>query len=377
MSFVTNITNFITRASTELKNHRIFMFGSSTGDLSMLNTVDKSSLAAAINEAAEAGGAATLDQLSDVTITGGAAGDILQRDVGGNYVNVQGDSVFMPRDTDLDAIAALSTTPYGRAFLALADQAALMALVRTSTEAVSGQVQLATSAEAVAGVDNTKAVHSAGLASAIAGKANTADLAPVALSGDAGDLAGTLPTSALPDLAITSVSVVADEAAMLALSAQSGDVAIRLDNSKTYILSSESPATLADWKEITAAGAVQSVAGKTGVVSLVKGDVGLGNVDNTSDANKPVSTAQQAALDAKQNSDADLTAIAGIGWAANQIPYATGPGAWAATTLSAAARGLLDDPDTATMRTTLSVYSQAEIGDINTDFVAAFEAGLA
>lgn len=34
-------------------------------------------------------------------------------------------------------------------------------------------------------------------------------------------------------------------------------------------------------------------------VTLTKGDVGLGNVDNTSDANKPVSTAQQAALDDK------------------------------------------------------------------------------
>jgi hypothetical protein len=29
--------------------------------------------------------------------------------------------------------------------------------------------------------------------------------------------------------------------------------------------------------------------------------VGLGNVDNTSDANKPVSTAQQTALDLKAN----------------------------------------------------------------------------
>lgn len=46
---------------------------------------------------------------------------------------------------------------------------------------------------------------------------------------------------------------------------------------------------------------VTSVAGKTGAVTLVKADVGLGNVDNTSDANKPVSTAQQAALDLKQN----------------------------------------------------------------------------
>jgi hypothetical protein len=34
-------------------------------------------------------------------------------------------------------------------------------------------------------------------------------------------------------------------------------------------------------------------------LALVKGDVGLGNVDNTSDANKPVSTAQQTAIDAK------------------------------------------------------------------------------
>jgi hypothetical protein len=34
-------------------------------------------------------------------------------------------------------------------------------------------------------------------------------------------------------------------------------------------------------------------------VTVTKGDVGLGNVDNTSDASKPVSTAQQAALDLK------------------------------------------------------------------------------
>lgn len=48
-------------------------------------------------------------------------------------------------------------------------------------------------------------------------------------------------------------------------------------------------------------GAVTSVAGKTGVVTLVKGDVGLGSVDNTADTAKPVSTAQQTALDLKAN----------------------------------------------------------------------------
>ena len=41
----------------------------------------------------------------------------------------------------------------------------------------------------------------------------------------------------------------------------------------------------------SAAAPVQSVAGKTGTVTLVKGDVGLGNVDNTSDATKSVASA--------------------------------------------------------------------------------------
>jgi microcystin-dependent protein len=40
------------------------------------------------------------------------------------------------------------------------------------------------------------------------------------------------------------------------------------------------------WKKIQATSAVTSVAGKIGAVTLVKGDVGLPNVDNTSDATK-------------------------------------------------------------------------------------------
>lgn len=49
-----------------------------------------------------------------------------------------------------------------------------------------------------------------------------------------------------------------------------------------------------------ASSSVQSVNGKTGSsITLVKADVGLSNVDNTSDINKPISTATQAALDLK------------------------------------------------------------------------------
>lgn len=47
------------------------------------------------------------------------------------------------------------------------------------------------------------------------------------------------------------------------------------------------------------AGSVDSVNGETGVVVLDKTDIGLSNVDNTSDADKPISTATQTALDAK------------------------------------------------------------------------------
>ncbi|HET7630308.1 MAG TPA: hypothetical protein VFK03_02950 [Candidatus Saccharimonadales bacterium] len=48
-------------------------------------------------------------------------------------------------------------------------------------------------------------------------------------------------------------------------------------------------------------GAVSSVNGQTGDVTLTKSDIGLGNVNNTSDANKPISTATQAALDGKMD----------------------------------------------------------------------------
>ena len=49
-------------------------------------------------------------------------------------------------------------------------------------------------------------------------------------------------------------------------------------------------------------GAVDSVNGKTGDVTLTASDIGLGNVDNTSDSDKPISTAVQNALDAKVSS---------------------------------------------------------------------------
>lgn len=53
--------------------------------------------------------------------------------------------------------------------------------------------------------------------------------------------------------------------------------------------------------------AVTSVAGRVGDIVLDKADVGLSSVDNTSDVNKPISIAQQAALDGKLGASAVTT----------------------------------------------------------------------
>lgn len=56
-----------------------------------------------------------------------------------------------------------------------------------------------------------------------------------------------------------------------------------------------------------------AASGKNINITLAKGDVGLGNVDNTADLDKPISNATQTALDAKQNTISDL------GYIRNQV----------------------------------------------------------
>lgn len=78
------------------------------------------------------------------------------------------------------------------------------------------------------------------------------------------------------------------------------------------------------------------------------------------------------ALGNKQPLDTDLTAIAALASAANKVPYATGPGTWSLADFSAAGRALVDDASAADQRTTLSVYSQTELGNPDTDLAALY-----
>lgn len=122
----------------------------------------------------------------------------------------------------------------------------------------------------------------ANLVSDLAGKANASALTNYQLlsgKGVAGgyaplDAGGLVPTAHIPPLAINEIWTVASEAEMLALPAQRGDMAIRTDSGLTYVLSTDVPTLAADWKQVTAAGQVVSVNGKTGVVTITLAELG-------------------------------------------------------------------------------------------------------
>jgi hypothetical protein len=94
------------------------------------------------------------------------------------------------------------------------------------------------------------------------------------------DSSGLIQSSQLPSIAISDTFVVASQAAMLALTAQVGDIAVRTDVSKSFILATAGAATLANWQELlTPPDTVTSVAGKTGNVTLAGTDLTSGTVD--------------------------------------------------------------------------------------------------
>ncbi len=103
---------------------------------------------------------------------------------------------------------------------------------------------------------------------------------------DAGTAAGNVPVlgsdgkldeSLLPAIAITETFVVDSQAAMLALSAQRGDVAVRTDENKSYILNADNPTVLANWVWLrTPDCKVLSVNSKTGAVVLTTSDIAEG-----------------------------------------------------------------------------------------------------
>jgi phage-related tail fiber protein len=79
---------------------------------------------------------------------------------------------------------------------------------------------------------------------------------------------GVLPTSVLPAISISDTFVVASQTAMLALTAQRGDFAVRTDILENFILQGNDPTRLDNWVQLVhptaAAGGVQTVNSLTG-----------------------------------------------------------------------------------------------------------------
>lgn len=136
-----------------------------------------------------------------------------------------------------------------------------------------------------------------GLQAALDGKANTNHTHTIAnvtglqaaLDAKADLVGGVIPTSQLPTLAINDVFTVASQSAMLALTAQRGDMAIRTDTEpdSVFVLSTDDPTQLANWKQISF-GTVTSVNGQQGIVVLGAADVGAAATShshNASDVN--------------------------------------------------------------------------------------------
>jgi hypothetical protein len=96
---------------------------------------------------------------------------------------------------------------------------------------------------------------------------------------------GKLADSVVPKIAMTNTFVVASQTAMLGLStAQEGDVAVRTDLNKSFILKAAPYSTLANWQELlTPTDSVTSVNGSTGAVTVTLADLGgvAGSTYNT------------------------------------------------------------------------------------------------
>lgn len=233
-----------------------------------------------------------------MTITTNAAGDVVtfHSDTGGgggavDSVNDQTGVVVLDQDdigdgasfkqysasdkSKLAAIAPNAVDAAGAAAAAPVHSVAglvgtiLAAALKTALALVKGDVGLGN-------VDNTSDVNkpvSSAQATAIGLKL---DASTVGAASGVAPLGSDLliPSSFLPALAITDTFTVSSQAAMLALTAQKGDVAVRTDLHQTFILATDPATTLANWTQLqTPTDAVLSVNGKTGAITLGTGDI--------------------------------------------------------------------------------------------------------
>ena len=167
------------------------------------------------------------------------------------------------------------------------------ALTNARTISLSGDVTGSVSFNGSSNVDISTTIA---INSLVLGTDTTGDYVQSLVAGTGITLTNNSGESATPTVAVTTNTFDAYGAAATAAT-----------NAATALTNHEADTTnihgIVDTSILVTTTGTQTLTNKiiTSPVGIVKGDVGLGNVDNTSDANKPVSTAGQTALDLKAN----------------------------------------------------------------------------
>lgn len=294
------------------------------------------------------------------------------------------------RATAAEAARAAAVTARGGAEAARDDAAgSASAAAGSASAAASSADAAAQSAQDAAdvvtsGVPNATASVKGGirLTGDLAGTWDNPTVPGLAAKADLVD--GKVPTSQIPARALVVPHPVADTAARLALTdVQPGDVAIQSGNPGrgTYMLMDDDPSNPGSWVlQVAPTDAVSSVNGYQGIVVLGKGDVGLANVDNTSDTAKPISAATQSALDGKRGIISAPNALYATDGSGNQssIPHAT---AATANTIpvrgagGALAVGTATDPTHAATKAQLDSGLSGKANSSHTHDASAINAG--
>lgn len=215
-----------------------------------------------------------------------------------------------------------------------AQAAAIAAAAVTSAAQVGVETARAVAAEAVLSglVDDeeTRALTAEGVLNGLISAEAARAIAVEAVKADL--VSGKVPTSQIPNIALVGRVVVANQAAMLALTTsqvQPGDLAVRQDGAGTFLLTDTDPSILANWQHLDdTLDAVLSVNGQAGTVVLGFADVGAdaagaaataqaaaiaaAAADATTKANNAKSGAEATAAGALASHEADTTNIHGI-----------------------------------------------------------------
>ena len=188
------------------------------------------------------------------------------------------------------------------------------------------------------------------------------------------DGTGKIPSAQLPSFVDDVVEY--SDLASFPITGSSGILYIDISTNKQYRWAGTT-------YQIITSGAVDSVAGKTGVVTLNKSDVGLNNVDNTSDVSKNVLSATKLTNTRTISITGDISWSVSFDGTGNSTSIGTlaNTGVTAGTykSVTVDSKGRVTggtNPNTILGFGITDAYTKTEIGAIDTDYVAVFNASL-